>query len=73
MGMLQVRAAQSQAMVIPQKREPVQSMENGVQFLEDLDDVVGVILAYILDPKVVNDKGESDGLGDVLSERRSFF
>ena len=57
MGMLQVRAAQSQAMVSPQKREPVQSMENGVQFLEDLDDVVGVLLAYILDPKVVNDKG----------------
>ena len=43
---------------------------DGVHFLEGLDEVVGVLLAKILDPKDVNDEGESDGLGGVLPERR---
>ena len=43
----------------------------GVQFLEGLDEVVGVFLADVLDPKVVNDEGENDGLGGILPERRS--
>ena len=33
--------------------------------------MVIVLLANILDPKVVNNEGESDGLGSVLPERRS--
>ena len=44
---------------------------DGVPFLEGLDEVVGVLLADILDPKVVNDKGENDELVAVLPERRS--
>ena len=44
---------------------------NGVPFLEGLDEVVGVLLAAIIEPKVVDDEGESDGLGGVLPERRS--
>ena len=43
---------------------------DGVDFLEGLDEVVGVRFAYILDPKVINDEGENDGLGGVLPERR---
>ena len=43
---------------------------DGVQFLEGLDEVVGVFLADVIDPKVVNDEGENDGLGGVLPERR---
>ena len=39
---------------------------DGVEFLEGLDEVVGVRFAYILDPKVINDEGENDGLGGVL-------
>ena len=39
--------------------------------MEGLDEVVGVLLSDILDPKVVEDEGESDGLGGVLPERRS--
>ena len=31
---------------------------DGIQFLEVLDEVVGVFLANVLDPKVVNNKGE---------------
>ena len=45
--------------------------EYGVQCLEGLDEVVGVLLSNVIDPKVFNDEGENDGLGDVLPERRS--
>ena len=45
--------------------------EDGVQFLEGLDEVVGILLADILDPKVVNNEGESDGIGGVIPDRRS--
>ena len=45
---------------------------DGVQFLEGLDEVVGVFLAVVLDPKVVNNEGENDGLGGVLPESRSY-
>ena len=44
---------------------------DGVQFLEVLDEMVSVLLANILDPKVVDDEGKSDGLGGVLPECRS--
>ena len=44
---------------------------DGVQFLEGLDEVVGILLANIIDPKVGDDEGESDGLGGVLPELRS--
>ena len=44
---------------------------DGIKCLEGLDEVVGVLLADILDPKVVDDEGESDGLGGVIPERRS--
>ena len=37
-----------------------------VQFLEGLDEVVGVFLTDLLDPKVVDNEGENDGLGGVL-------
>ena len=43
---------------------------DGVQFLEGLDEVVGVFLADVLDPKVVENEGENDGLGGVLPELR---
>ena len=33
--------------------------------------MVGVLLSNVIDPKVFNDEGENDGLGDVLPERRS--
>ena len=33
--------------------------------------MVGVFLSDVLDPKVVNDKEENNGLGGVLPERRS--
>ena len=35
-----------------------------------MDEVVGVLFSGVLDTKVVNDKGENDGLGGVLPERR---
>ena len=35
---------------------------DGVQFLEGLDEVVGVLLSDVLDPKVADNEGESDGL-----------
>ena len=44
---------------------------DGVKFWEGLDEVVGVFHADVLDPKVVNDEGENDGLGGVLTECRS--
>ena len=34
--------------------------------------MIGVILEDILDPKVVNDDGESNGIGGVLPESRSY-
>ena len=43
-----------------------------VQFFLGLDEVVGVLFANILDTKVVDNKGEIDGLGGVLPERRSY-
>ena len=43
---------------------------DGIQFLEGLDEVVGVLLDNVLDPKVINDEGENDGLRGVLPERR---
>ena len=43
---------------------------DGIQFLEGLDEVVGVFLANVLDPKVINYEGENDGLCGVLPERR---
>ena len=39
--------------------------------MEGLDEVVGVLLADILDSKVVNNEGESDGIGGLLPERSS--
>ena len=39
---------------------------DGVQLLEGLDEVVGVLLADILDPKVGDDEGENYGLAGVL-------
>ena len=38
--------------------------------MEVLDEGVGVFFANILDPKIINDKGENYGLGGVLPERR---
>ena len=38
----------------------------GIQFLEGLDEVVGVFLANVLDPKFINDEEENDGLSVVL-------
>ena len=43
---------------------------DGIQFSEGLDEVVGVSLADVLDPKVINNKGKNYGLGGVLPERR---
>ena len=36
-----------------------------VEFLEGLDDVVGILLSNVLDTKVVNEEGEKYGLGIV--------
>ena len=38
--------------------------------MDGLDEVVRVFLANIIDPKVINDEGENDGLGGVLPESR---
>ena len=35
-----------------------------------MDEVVGVLFSDVLDAKVVNNKGEKDGLGVVLPQRR---
>ena len=43
---------------------------DGVEFLQGLDEVVGVLLSDVLDAKVVNDKGEKYGLGVVLPQRQ---
>ena len=42
----------------------------GVEFLEGLDEVVGVLFSGVLDAKVVNDEGEKYGLGIVFPQRR---
>ena len=42
---------------------------DGVDFLEGLDEVVGVLFSDILDAKVVYDEGEKYGFGVVLPER----
>ena len=42
---------------------------DGVEFLEGLDEVVRVLFADVLDPKVINEEGENDGLGVVFPER----
>ena len=41
---------------------------DGIQFLEGLDEVVGVFLSNVLDPKVINNERENYGLGGVLPE-----
>ena len=41
-----------------------------VEFLEVLDEVVGVLFSDVLDAKVVNGEGEKYGLGVVLPQRR---
>ena len=43
---------------------------DGVEFLEGLDEVVGILLANVFDTKVINYKGDNDGLGGMLPERR---
>ena len=43
---------------------------DGVEFLEGLDKVVGVIFSDVLDAKVVYDEGEPHGFGVVLPQRR---
>ena len=39
---------------------------DGVEFLESLDEVVGVLLYDVLDAKVFNNEGEKYGLGVVF-------
>ena len=41
----------------------------GVEFLEVLDEVVGVLFSDLLDAKFVYDKGEKYGFGVVLPQR----
>ena len=41
---------------------------DGVEFLEGLDEVVGVLFSGVIDAKVVNDEGEKYGLGGVLPQ-----
>ena len=43
---------------------------DGIQFLEGLDEVVGVFLAGVPDLKVINNEVENDGLGGVFPESR---
>ena len=43
---------------------------DGVEFLEVLDEVVGIIFSNVLDVKVVYDEGEKYGFGVVLPQRR---
>ena len=42
---------------------------DGVEFLEGLDEVVGVLLSGLLDAEVVYDEGEEYGFGVVLPQR----
>ena len=39
-----------------------------VEFLEGLDEVVGILFTDVLDPEVIYDEGEKYGLGGVLPE-----
>ena len=43
---------------------------DGVEFLDGLDDVVGVLFSDILDAKVVHNEGEKYGFGVVLPQLR---
>ena len=43
---------------------------DGVEFLEGLDEVVGVLFSDVLYAKIVNDEGEEYGLGVVIPQRR---
>ena len=43
---------------------------DGVEFLEGLEEVVGVLFSDVLDAKVVYDEGEKYGFGVVLPQRR---
>ena len=43
--------------------------QNGVQFFEGLDYMVGVFFANIFDAKIVNDQRESDVFGSVFPKR----
>ena len=45
---------------------------DGVEFLEVLDEVVGVLFSNVLDAKVVYDEGEKYGFGVVLPQRRGY-
>ena len=42
---------------------------DGVEFLEGLDEVVGVISADVLDHKVINYEEKNNGIGGMLPER----
>ena len=41
---------------------------DGVEFLEGLDEVVGILFSDVLDAKVVYDEGEEYGFGVVLPQ-----
>ena len=61
--------------IVPVNGEPAEEGTgtvdgDDIQFFEGLDEVVGVFLADLLEPKVIKDEGENDGLGGVLPERR---
>ena len=43
---------------------------DGVEFLEVLNEVVGILFSNVFDSKVINDEGENDGLGGVLPDCR---
>ena len=43
---------------------------DGVEFLEGLDEVVGVLFSDVLDAKVIYDEGEPYGFGVVLPQSR---
>ena len=43
---------------------------DGVEFLQGLDEMVGVLFSYVLDAKIVNDEVEKYGLGAVLPQRQ---
>ena len=46
---------------------------DGVEFLEGLDEVVGVLFSDVLDSKVVYNEGEEYGFGVVLPQRCGLF
>ena len=45
-------------------------MRDSVEYLKGLYEVVGVLFAGVLDPKVVDNEGESDVFGGVLPKRQ---